>query len=497
LQRALYLSKFVDNPPDAASLMTTARSFGNYDLASALADLVDNSIDAGADEVGIICDYRGGDPEVRVVDNGKGMSPDELKEAMRPASKDPREKRSPDELGRFGWGLKSASFSQCRKLCVISRKNGHPASGAIWNLDDIANWKMQILTAREAEKASTSGDLSASGTEVIWNGCDRLSEDGELSETEFNSLVSRAIQRISLIFHKYLAKLVPKKRLIITLNGQALTPYDPFCVHNEATQQLEIEPVPFGKHRVSVKPFILPHWSKLSEAEHAALGGEEGWIKNQGFYVYRNHRLIIEGTWFGLVKHGELSQLVRIAVDIPNTLDSVWKISIDKHHAQLPNVLKNRLQQVVESIRSRSAHVVRRKPGSIDREPRAVVWSRHVKNGEISYSINRDHPLLQALRHQVTDDMRQCLDGALTIIEKTFPVDRFGHDASKSQDRMYQAIADPKELASLLTATIPKLLHECGGDLRAFTRTLRAIEPYSQNWPFVETYLRERNWYAE
>ena len=112
--------KFITNQPDATSLMTSARSFGNYDLPSALADLIDNSIKAQSHHIKLSCLYNSGDPEIRVVDDGYGMTRDELHIAMRPASANPLADRSPDDLGRFGWGLKSASFSQCKKLMVIT-----------------------------------------------------------------------------------------------------------------------------------------------------------------------------------------------------------------------------------------------------------------------------------------------------------------------------------------------------------------------------------------
>ena len=126
------MAEYVSNPPDAAALMTSARSFGNYDLAGAIADLIDNSIKANAGRVDLSCIFSGGDPEIRVLDDGTGMSKEELQAAMRPASSNPLEERLPGDLGRFGWGLKSASFSQCRRLIVVTRRDD-ALSGAVWD----------------------------------------------------------------------------------------------------------------------------------------------------------------------------------------------------------------------------------------------------------------------------------------------------------------------------------------------------------------------------
>ncbi len=89
----------------------------------------------------------------------------------------------------------------------------------------------------------------------------------------------------------------------------------------------------------------------------------KAFYKNEGFYVYRNNRLIIYGTWFRLIKHGELSQIARISIDIPNSLDNIWKITIDKSDAQLPSALRARLRQIVTVLKSRAVKVHRSRGG--------------------------------------------------------------------------------------------------------------------------------------
>ena len=297
--------RYVANPPDARSLMMSARSFGNYDLAGALADLIDNSLKARARNVQLTCLFNNGAPEVRVADDGHGMSEEELRAAMRPASQNPQEERSPDDLGRFGWGLKSASFSQCTRLTVISTRNGQ-TSGALWDLDTLDNWRMGVLSKSEIVDLASPPSNRENGTEVIWSNCDRLSENGTMSEAAFNALVTHTRNRLALTFHRYLSGEVRGKTLSMLLNGQPVEPYDPFFSHHHATQELPPEPFSVRGENIDVHPYILPHFSKLRATDHDRLGGEEGFLKNQGFYVYRNHRLIIRGTWFRLVKYGEL-----------------------------------------------------------------------------------------------------------------------------------------------------------------------------------------------
>jgi len=198
--------------------MMSARSFGNYDLPSALADLVDNSLKAKARNVHIACVRSDVGFEVRIRDDGEGMSADGLAAAMRPASANPEHERSPDDLGRFGWGLKSASFSQCRRLTVISNAGEGP-SGAEWDLDSIDGWCMGLLDAGELDTIADPLVLAGPGTEVIWRNCDRLSEGGTLGPTAFNAIVVHARTRLALLFHRFLAGEVRGRPLRIVLNG--------------------------------------------------------------------------------------------------------------------------------------------------------------------------------------------------------------------------------------------------------------------------------------
>lgn len=217
--------KYESNPPDAASLMMSARSFGNYDLPAALADLIDNSIKAGAREIALTCRYGDGDPEIRVRDDGHGLSGRELRDAMRPASSNPLAERSPDDLGRFGWGMKSASFSQCARLTVLSRRDGE-LTGCVWDLSDVEAWRMGVLEPEEIVAFASPELIAKDGVEVVWSHCDRLSENNTLTQAEFNALIVHAGNRLAFVFHRYLAGEVRGKRLTIRLNNRKLEALD-------------------------------------------------------------------------------------------------------------------------------------------------------------------------------------------------------------------------------------------------------------------------------
>lgn len=483
---------YVNNPPPAEALLMSARSFGNYDLPAALADLIDNSIKAKATLVEISFEFRAGDPMVRVTDNGVGMTETELVAAMRPASSDPEKERAVDDLGRFGWGLKSASFSQCKKLTVITRAENSDFCGASWNLDDCANYRMSILGSDDCSALGLPALKDGKGTHVIWENCDRLSENGELSLNAFDSAASDVCDRLSLIFQRFLDGTARHhKKLQIVVNGNQLEPFDPFMRSHSATTAMEIESLNIAGEQVVFRPYVLPHFSKLTPLESERLGGNSGYVRNQGFYVYRNDRLIIHGTWFDLVKYGELSQLVRISLDISSSLDSWWKISVDKSEAKLPSSLKGRILALVKPLRNRSKRVYRSRGGKLDRFNSGSVWSRYVRNGEVRYRVNRDHPIVATILKQ--DDIGEMAE-LLSLIEQQFPVGAFSQDALSRPDDISQVAIKPEQIDDQLNLLAPRLLAELDGDMNLLETTLLEIEPFINFPGIVDRWLREKEW---
>jgi len=486
--------RIVSNPPDAGALMMSARSFGNYDLPSALADLIDNSIKAKARSVHITCLRTDTEIEVRVRDDGEGMSAATLFAAMRPASSNPELERSPDDLGRFGWGLKSASFSQCRLLTVLSTVVGE-RSGAEWDLDAIDGWSMATFDGGEIEELAHPDLLAAPGTEVIWRKCDRLSENGRIGAEAFNELITHARARLALLYHRYLSGEADARAFIIRLNGQAIAPFDPFHRDNNATQPIGPETIhlPDGSS-ITIKGYILPHFSKLAMLDYDRLGGEEGFVRNQGFYIYRNDRLIMNGTWFRLLRHGELSQLVRVSVDIPNSLDEMWKITVDKADAQLPSMLRARLKSLVSNLRRGSGNAFRSRGGRIASRGSTPVWSKYARNGQIRYYVNRDHPLVASLLEDEVDPARgRAAAAAISIIEQQFPSITIGEDVVRAPEAMSQSEFDAHGFLETLDAALPALLAQAGSMDRLMV-LLDATEPWAAHGPLVRSHLQAKGW---
>ena len=451
------MPRLYENPPIASDFMEAARSFGNYNLAFSLADLIDNSITAGSTRIDITDNFHNG--EIRITDNGCGMTESELITNMRMGSRNPNTENEENDLGRFGLGLKTASFAQARRLTVISKKDGKFTAGR-WDLDSVAEWKMTIFTSEEVSELVSDKFSDENGTEIIWEKLNRLLEDGAIKFDDFNAMMAEAESEISLVFHRYLSgELDHRPKLIIARNNRKLIPFDPFCQANDSTHIKDTEFIELDKKsekiNIKVKPFILPHYTNLTQAEDELLGGKEGYIKNQGFYIYREYRLIIRGTWFKLAPHGQFSNRARIRVDIPNSLDIDWKITVDKSEAELPWQLRLRLKDLLAMwvIPDAIKVFTERKPKAL--ETVKPVWNRHnTAAGVWHFSINKVHPLLSAfINNLATIDklnrnasLRSQFTDVVRLLENCLPIEEIKKIMDKKPQSANGAYIDAQEI---------------------------------------------------
>lgn len=334
-------------PPKAGAMMEALRGLG-YSTAAALADLVDNSVSAGAHEIRIGFTWDGTRSRISVIDNGRGMDDADLESAMRLGERSPLDERAPSDLGRFGMGLKTASLSQCRRLTVASVKMGGQICCLRWDLDAMAAHPEDGWILFEGPADGSGAHLSAmegleSGTLVLWESLDRIVTTGYTSN-HFVDLVDDVERRLAMVFHRLLQGPGAKIRLFI--NDRPVSPWDPFMTgHPSKPWNSPIERRATDSGCVEVECHVLPHRDRLMPAEYEAAGGPEGWTAQQGFYVYRNARLLLAGGWLGLGQgrawnREEAQRLARIRLDIPNTADADWKIDIRKSTARVPVSLR-------------------------------------------------------------------------------------------------------------------------------------------------------------
>ncbi len=407
-----------------------------------LADLIDNSIAAGAKTVHLRFLWAGPASAIHIIDDGEGMDAGELDRAMRLGERSPLETRAAHDLGRFGLGLKTASLSQCRRLTVASRKYGQTCC-LRWDLDEIARcpddgWYLLEDAAEGSAVHLQALEKQPQGTLVLWEMLDRIVTP-EFREQDFLDLIDQVEQHLAMVFHRYLQE--PNPRLRILINECAVAPWNPFLINHPATWSSPVQGYWSAAGLVKVQGHVLPHRDRLEPDDYEQAGGPEGWTAQQGFYVYRNERLLVAGGWLGLGQgrswtREEAHRLARIRIDIPNSADAEWKIDIRKSSARPPVELRGRLLRLVEDIRQRARRVFahRGQIAKVDgKEPLVEAWRAERGSGGMRYRINQDHPAVQSVLEEAGPLLPQ-IRAMLRIIEEAVPVQRIWLDTTEGNE---------------------------------------------------------------
>lgn len=479
--RAPATSRRADATPHAAALIEGLRDIG-YSLETAISDIIDNSITANARHIRIISEAFAENPHVAIIDDGDGMGESELIDAMRPGSRNPLSPRNEPDLGRFGLGLKSASFSQCRRLTVVSKKHGK-VHVAIWDLDDVAarnEWSVQLPD--DTTGIPCVEHLATSGTLVLWQKLDRLAgnlgEEAARRGDTINRHLADAERHLRLVFHRFMEG---DKPLRITLNGRVLQPLDPFARKNPATisDPEEVLYLPGGV--VRIQSFTLPHHHQSGKAEWDDIGGPEGHLKTQGFYVYRGRRLILHGTWFRLCRQSELTKLSRVMIDIPNSMDADWKIDVKKSSAQLPPVVRDRLKKVIERIQEGSKRTYRRRGHKLVDEARMPLWQRIQADGQIRYRPNADHPALTDFAARLPQDLQRGFFNCIALVGAALPIETLHADIATNAERIAPDQVGEDALSQAVEAMLD-ILGAQGRDIAEISALMKDVDPFRSAW---------------
>jgi hypothetical protein len=367
------------------------------------------------------------------------MSKEEIIEAMRFGSVK-NSQRSETDLGRFGLGLKTASISQCKKITVVSKKNDE-IYGFFWDIDlltEISGWEMyQLALENIIELPNIEQYLTLNSfTLVLWNKFDTLDKDVTIFSSihdVFSRKIREAEKHIALVFHRFI-----KEGLKITLNGMEIIEYDPFLLDHPKTtikpeQEISTKNRDGKDEKVKMQVCILPYYKDLSNEEYDKLVYGDS-IDNQGFYIYRNKRLMIHGTWFRIKPKAELSRNARIRVDIPNTLDDMWSIDIKKQKAIIPGALLEQLRGEVSDAVSKSRQIHDYK-GSIQLKDGSI-WVKTVdRNDKVFYQINKESDIVNRIISKFDEK-------ELSLIEKLFQLIQF----SLPYKDIYNSVSDKKEI---------------------------------------------------
>ena len=471
--------KRVTAGPKAASLISSLRSIG-YSFNDAIADIIDNSISAGANNVDIFCGWKDEISTVEIADNGHGMTKDELIEAMTIGAKSPLDTREESDLGRFGLGLKTASFSQSQILEVESWTSNSSNCIAKWDLEKVIAENEWLLDFAENVSQSTEW---ITGTVVRWKILDKsgIKDKDEASDT-LAQYVSALEDDLSLIYHRFL-----EQGLKITINGIAIKPKNPFFP--EKAQSGPLEKIYEGSLECRVQAFTLPHKSKCKGDEYERNKGKGSYIESQGFYVYRNNRLILGGSWFGIAPKLNSTKLCRISIDIDSRFDRLWDIDIKKSRAYPPPKTRKRLRDLTHKwvTGSRDRQLNRRR--SLPQNSKLPLWSRQIKSGSIQYQINRENPLYLETVKGLDKNQRSKIDEYFNAIQSAIPINSIYDDIKEDSSSIEQESIDENILIKH-AQTYLDYLTEKGKGRDESLRILSKVELYRLRWEVIRENLK-------
>jgi len=351
--------------PSARRLIPSMREVG-YDFVHAVADIIDNSIEASASSVAVRMEFDGENSWVRISDNGTGMSAATITEAMRFGTQRDYEV---EELGKFGLGLKTASISQCSRLTVASRTNRNARRIEVrqWDLGHVKNTdRWEIIDIPPADRTETMIETLNKnvGTVVLWEQLDRVLRYkipwGDKARAGFFRLADELSDHLGMVFHRFLAgEAKSKKKLKITINETPVEPWDPYARDEKATMRLPALEIDVsgenGTGLVAYTPYILPPQERFSSLRaFNRYAGPAKWNFQQGFYVYRADRMIQSGGWCHMRISDEHTKLARVALDFWPDLDSAFEVNFAKTRVVLPADLRARLKSPVEDLAKRA-----------------------------------------------------------------------------------------------------------------------------------------------
>lgn len=422
-------AEFSELPPRASAVLTSLRAVG-YDLPTAIADIVDNSLAARARSVAVSMHFDGADSFVRIEDDGGGMDAGALDAAMRLGSQHPSTLRDAADHGRFGLGLKTASFGQCRRLTVRSRLREGGEETRSWDLDHVADRDTWALRrgSWDARSEQRLGHISgvASGTIVLWEKLDRVVEapGRTAAHEDFDRKIEETVDHLAMVFHRLIDAAV--EPVTISVNGQRVEGWDPLFSRHKRTRQLQGTKLFVNGVGIVVAPYIIPPESRLSPEDARRAAGPRGWLAHQGFYLYRNRRLLVTGGWLGLTRRDPQFSLARIRLDVDNRLDDVLRIDIRKARARVPDQIREPMRIIAEKTREKAASAWR--SSSVTRAlprpsgPAVPIWCVESPGSRPRLRVNAEHPVVHAIRARLGDDAGM-LDALLGVVASTVPMD--------------------------------------------------------------------------
>ena len=415
-----------------------------YSLETALADLIDNSIAAKADKVEVLTDLSGENLTLFLADNGFGMSESELKDNMQFPSRLMDEERDPSDLGRFGLGMKTASFSQSRRFTVLSRKKGETDySGRTWDVKLLSKgiWEIivsskqdieEILSVYQKLRSSMLGgfDEFEPNTLIVWEGLYKF--DNHLDPKKKQDALNKQLNEVTreylgIVFHRFMQR--KSGPLKIRLNNLQVEPFDPFP-KNQGLRTIGAAQYPMQTEVLTVEGFVLPA-KAIKSKSNVYKTERRGLMDLEGMYVYRGDRIILFGGWNQVIKKRPNIQLARLKIDVGNGSDTILQLNVAKSNVVIPHDLKTGfLRKIVQLTDEARREYFNREvtEAKKTKSPRADLFNRVGSNKGMKLKFNIDYPLMSELTQAVPKGQRHLLRAFLTTVETRINKVKSVHD---------------------------------------------------------------------
>lgn len=446
------MRKFHDLSPDPSSHIKTLMRIG-YTLPSAISDILDNSIAAEANNIDVTSPPGRKNPIISILDDGIGMSPDELVENMRLGCKDPSQDREEGDLGRFGSGMKTASFSQARRLTVISKKSGFPVTAATWDIDVIEQknaWALEIIKGDAVKEIPDVkiDEKTPQGTQVIWENLSHLSTGNHAGspDEELATQLAGVKHHIALYFHRFIKG---RNCIVIRLNGLPIDPIDPFLTNVDGYQEGREASFRCRGGFVKIKTHVLPHINRIPKRHLERLGGADGLSRNQGIYIYREDRLINAGGWLGLATKNQLGALARVQVDIPSSLDHEWSTDVKKSSLQIPSRVRRDLKKYLSDPIKRSKKTFTYR-GTKDTANAYWKVCEDKNEHKVTYHVDPDNKTLISILQASSPESRRALLTYLSELSSSIPINHIYQKMSESPKDIQQETVNTSIFDSIL-----------------------------------------------
>lgn len=410
--------QFEESIPNPEFLIKSISEQG-YSLESALADLIDNSISAKASNVEILTDLDGPRFKLYIADDGDGMDESELIRNMKFPSSLMEISRDRVDLGRFGLGMKTASFSQTRRFTVISKKKGtNLYSARTWDVDylkAVKQWRVIVNSEEEASTIFEEYILLSKGflngvrefepnTIIVWDGLFKF--ESYLSQENSIKAIKREIAEVtsdylSLVFHRFLENL--ESPFTIRINNSLLQPFSPFPSNVADLRVLPSKQALFNSEGIRLEGYILPVRS-IDESKLATsiwTTKFNSLLDLEGIYIYRANRIILFGGWNGLMRKSANLQLARLKVDIGNKIDHLMHLNVSKSQIKIPFELRKAFAGYIEELKQHAQKEyfnrgIRRIANNEEKDIKELFQRRATNKGAL-IEINEDFQLVSAL----------------------------------------------------------------------------------------------------